>query len=87
MHTSVSNGDVDVDYIERDEERLIVYRDGERSVELAQHRRGYGMVVVRTPEDGEIERYYGLDMAVDHAAELCGRSDLPIPSPAADMGI
>ena len=39
--------------------------------------------------DWALERYYGLDMALDHAAELLevAPHDLPIPDPAADMGM
>jgi hypothetical protein len=48
------------------------------------------MLKVRPTADGdELERYYGFDMALDHAAELLGvpPSALPVPEPAADMGM
>lgn len=47
------------------------------------------MVVVRTPESGALERYYGLDMAIDHAAEILNVAPdgMPIPPGAADIGI
>ena len=37
----------------------------------------------------ELERYYGFDMALDHAAELLGidPGDLPVPAAAEDMGM
>jgi hypothetical protein len=48
------------------------------------------MLKVRPSADGdELERYYGFDMALDHAAELLGVSqyDLPIPDAADDLGM
>jgi hypothetical protein len=45
---------------------------------------------VRPDVDGdELERYYGFDMALDHAAELLGVPvhDLPVPEAAENMGI
>ncbi len=78
---------MDVEYREDADERVIAYRDGDRSVEIATPQRGYGMLIVRTPQHGELERYYGLEMALDHAAEVLGRASLPAPEAAADMGI
>jgi hypothetical protein len=63
---------------------------GTRSAAVAQNREGYAMLKVRpTPDGDELERYYGFDMALDHAAELLGVSphDLPVPGPAEDMGM
>ena len=57
---------------------------------IAQNREGYAMLAVRTGPDGqELERYYGFDMALDHAAERLGVAPaaLPVPEPAADMGM
>ncbi|ELY95342.1 hypothetical protein C482_16913 [Natrialba chahannaoensis JCM 10990] len=57
---------------------------------IAQNIEGYAMLKVRPTADGdELERYYGFDMALDHAAELLGVSqhDLPIPEAAEDMGM
>nr|WP_120243914.1 hypothetical protein [Halopiger aswanensis] len=57
---------------------------------IAQNIEGYAMLKVRPRPDGdELERYYGFDMALDHAAELLGVSphDLPIPEAAEDMGM
>ena len=61
-----------------------------RTAAVAQNRHGYAMLMVRTAADGdELERYYGFDVALDHAAELLGvdPADLPIPDGAADMGM
>lgn len=70
-----------------EERRLVFERDG-RTAEVAQNAEGYAMLMVRD-EAGELERYYGFDMALDHAAEVLGvePSDLPIPDAAADMGM
>ncbi|WP_440769515.1 DUF7111 family protein [Natronorubrum sp. DTA28] len=60
------------------------------SAAIAQNREGYAMLKVRPTADGdELERYYGFDMALDHAGELLGVSphDLPIPTAAEDMGM
>ena len=57
---------------------------------IAQNREGYAMLKVRPTADGdELERYYGFDMALDHAAELLGIDphDLPVPTAAEDMGM
>ncbi len=57
---------------------------------IAQNVEGYAMLKVRPTADGdELERYYGFDMALDHAAELLGVSprDLPVPEAADDMGM
>jgi hypothetical protein len=48
------------------------------------------MLKVRPTADGdELERYYGFDMALDHAAELLevAVTDLPVPEAATDMGM
>ena len=77
-------------YRETEEERLLEFdRDG-RTAAVAQNIEGYAMLKVRPTADGdELERYYGFDMALDHAAELLGVGvvDLPIPEPARDMGM
>ena len=59
------------------------------TVTVAQNREGYAMLAVRGPDGEELERYYGFDMALDHAAELLGvvPSALPFPDVAADMGM
>jgi len=77
-------------YYETDTERVLTFeRDGQTAA-IAQNIEGYAMLKVRPEADGdEIERYYGFDMALGHAAELLGvsRSTLPVPEPAADMGM
>ena len=77
-------------YRETDEERLLEFETDGRTAAVAQNREGYAMLKVRTAAAGdELERYYGFDMALDHAAELLGvsPSDLPVPEDAADMGM
>ncbi|GAA0506810.1 hypothetical protein SAMN04488066_101225 [Halorubrum aquaticum] len=77
-------------YEETDAERLLTFSADGRTATVAQNREGYAMLKVRTGPDGdELERYYGFDMALDHAAELLGVAvhDLPVPDPAADMGM
>lgn len=85
-------GDVTATYDETDDERVLAFeRDGRRAV-LAQNVDGYAMVAVRAGAPGaetERERYYGLEMALDHAAEVLGvePGELPVPETAADMGM
>jgi hypothetical protein len=72
------------------EERLLEFERDGRTAAVAQNLEGYAMLKVRPTADGdELERYYGFDMALDHAAELLGvpPSALPVPEPAADMGM
>jgi hypothetical protein len=82
--------DVTADYRETDQERILSFeRDGRRAA-VAQNLEGYAMLKVRTAPDGdELERYYGFDMALDHAAERLGVGvgDLPVPEAATDMGM
>ena len=77
-------------YHETESERVLEYdRDG-RTAAIAQNVEGYAMLKVRPTADGdELERYYGFDMALDHAGELLGvaPNDLPVPDDAADMGM
>ncbi|MFC5136084.1 MULTISPECIES: DUF7111 family protein [Haloferacaceae] len=77
-------------YEETEAERLLTFSADGRTATVAQNREGYAMLKVRTGPDGdELERYYGFDMALDHAAELLGVAvhDLPVPEAAADMGM
>ncbi len=88
--TTAAAGDVTARYRETDAERLLVFDREGRSAAVAQNREGYAMLKVRPTADGdELERYYGFDMALDHAAELLGVgvNDLPVPDAAADMGM
>ena len=88
--TVAEAGGVTARYEETETERLLTFeREGTRAA-IAQNREGYAMLKVRTGADGdELERYYGFDMALDHAAELLGVSqhDLPVPEAAADLGM
>ena len=84
------DGEIEVEYVETASERMVVYRRGEREVAIAQNATGYAMLTVREGAEGdELERYYGLDMALDHVAEVLGvhPGALPLPDAAADMGI
>ena len=77
-------------YEETDEERLLTFSADGHTATVAQNREGYAMLKVRTAPDGdELERYYGFDIALDHAAELLGGSahTLPVPEAAEDMGM
>ena len=77
-------------YAETDTERRVVFSADGRTAAIAQNVEGYAMLKVRpTAEGDELERYYGFDMALDHAAELLGVAshDLPVPDAAADMGM
>jgi hypothetical protein len=82
--------EVTANYRETDHERILSFeRDGRRAA-VVQNLEGYAMLKVRTAADGdELERYYGFDMALDHAAERLGTevADLPVPEAAADMGM
>ncbi|NEU59039.1 hypothetical protein [Halorussus sp. MSC15.2] len=84
------NAGVTARYYETDDERVLEF-DGDRATAaIAQNVEGYAMLKVRPSADGdELERYYGFDMALDHAAELLGVAphDLPIPGDAEDMGM
>jgi len=88
MEETVSTGDVTATYEEADGERLLTYRRDGREATVAQNVEGYAMLKVRADGD-ELERYYGFDMALDHAAEVLSASahDLPVPEPAEDMGM
>ena len=79
-----------------DTERVLTFEReaGDRDTavaSVAQNVDGYAMLMVRAggPAGDEVERYYGFDMALDHAAELLGvdPADLPVPEAAADMGM
>lgn len=87
---SVSANGITARYEETESERLLTFERDGRTAAIAQNIEGYAMLKVRPTADGdELERYYGFDMALDHAAELLGCSphDLPIPAPAEDLGM
>ena len=86
---ATANG-ITAGYEETDTERRVVFSADGRTAAIAQNVEGYAMLKVRpTAEGDELERYYGFDMALDHAAELLGvaRHELPVPDAAADMGM
>jgi hypothetical protein len=88
MSETVSTDEITATYSEADGERLLVFsRDGQEAT-VAQNIEGYAMLKVRAGGD-ERERYYGFDMALDHAAELLSVSphDLLVPDAADDMGM
>jgi hypothetical protein len=77
-------------YYETDTERVLEFEGDTGTAAIAQNVEGYAMLKVRPTADGdELERYYGFDMALDHAAELLGANPnaLPVPEAAADMGM
>lgn len=81
---------VTAEYYETDDERVLAFERGDRTAAVVQNRDGYAMLKVRTAPDGdELERYYGFEMALDHAGERLGvRPDrLPVPDGATDMGM
>lgn len=88
--TTVESAGITAEYRETDTERVLAFERGDRTAVIAQNRDGYAMLSVRTAPNGdELERYYGLDVALDHAAELLGVSpgELPVPEPAETMGM
>jgi hypothetical protein len=88
--STATAGDVTATYRETETERMLVFSTGGSEAVVAQNVEGYAMLKVRDGVDGdELERYYGFDMALDHAGELLGVSphDLPVPDEAEDMGM
>ncbi len=88
--STASQGGVSARYHETGEERVLAFERDGRTAAVAQNSEGYAMLKVRPTADGdELERYYGFDMALDHAAELLGVGvhDLPVPDAASDMGM
>ena len=88
--SKAESGAITAHSTERDGERIVEFESDGRTAAVAQNIEGYAMLKVRPSGDGdELERYYGFDMALDHAAELLGTSpnDLPVPEAADDMGM
>lgn len=80
--------DVETDYHETDAERILELSRENKTVSVSVTKTGYGMLIV-ADETGELERYYGLDMALDHAAEVLSVSptDINLPDEAREMGM
>ncbi len=77
-------------YRETETERLLTFERDGATAAIAQNLDGYAMLKVRPTADGdELERYYGFDMALDHAGEVLGVDPytLPVPEAADDMGM
>jgi len=90
MTPSVTENGITARYEETETERLLTFEREGATAAIAQNIDGYAMLKVRPSADGdELERYYGFDMALDHAAELLGVAahDLPVPESAEDMGM
>jgi len=87
--TRTENG-ITARYYETDTERVVTFDREGAAATIAQNTDGYAMLKVRRSPDGdELERYYGFEMALDHAAELLGvdPATLPVPEEADDMGM
>jgi hypothetical protein len=90
MTESVTEEGITAEYDETETERVLSFEHDGRTAAIAQNREGYAMLKVRPSAEGdELERYYGFEMAIDHAAELLGvrPNELPVPESAADMGM
>jgi hypothetical protein len=87
---TAEDGPITARYYETDDERMLTFEGPAGTAAVAQNIEGYAMLKVRpTPDGDELERYYGFDMALDHAAELLGvrPDELPVPEGASDMGM
>ncbi len=80
--------EIETTYHETDDERVLELRRGDRRVTVSVTKNGYGMLIV-ADETGELERYYGFDMALDHAAEVLGvaPTEIDVPDEADGMGM
>lgn len=89
MSETVTEGDLTATYRETDTERLLTVEAGGQEATIAQNIDGYAMLKVRDGSGDERERYYGFEMALDHAGELLGvpAHSLPVPDAAEDMGM
>ncbi len=87
-HTATAGG-IQAQYRETETERLLTFDVDGTTATVAQNLDGYAMLKVRDESGDERERYYGFDMALDHAAELLGVAvdELPVPEAANDMGM
>ena len=81
---------VSTTYTETPREKILQISGDELELSLIQDRRGYGMItIIDEHANQEIERYYALDMALDHVAELFAiRPDqIPLPDEAQSLGL
>ena len=80
--------EVEIEYHETEDERVLELRHENKRVTVSVTKKGYGMLIV-ADETGELERYYGLDMALDHAVEVIGVStqEIDLPEEAREMGM
>jgi len=87
--TTATTEDITARYRETDTERVLELQTKSQKAAIAQNREGYAMLKVRDASGDERERYYGFDMALDHAAELLGVPvhEIPVPAAASDMGM
>ncbi len=90
--TQARSGSIVATYRETGDERVLEFESesGTGTAAIAQNVDGYAMLKVRQRAHGdELERYYGLDMALDHVGELLDvpPTDLPVPDAANDMGM
>ncbi|WP_330630138.1 DUF7111 family protein [Halocatena halophila] len=69
-------------------EHRVTISHGEKRVTIAQNATGYAICSVRSGGN-ELERYYALDMALDHAAEYLGVDPraIELPEQAQTLGI
>lgn len=87
---SVTESGITASYRATESERILEFERDGRTAAIAQNVEGYAMLKVRpTAEGDELERYYGFDVALDHAGELLGvrPQKLPVPEAAEDMGM
>ncbi len=79
---------IETRYSENKSERILTLREDDTEVKLVTEKSGYGMVKLLSDTE-EVERYYGFEMALDHAAEIFGvsKSEISVPSESRDMGI
>lgn len=84
-----AEADVEVAYRETEAERRLAIDTDSNRVIIAQNRDGYAMLAVRDETGTERERYYGFDMALEHACELLDidPAAVSIPDSASDMGM
>lgn len=90
LPAETANNGIEARYYTERGERVLEFSDDDRTAVIAQNVDGYAMLSVRPGVDAEeLERYYGFEMALDHAAELLAVTpgELPIPDPARDMGM